>query len=467
MNYRHAFHAGNHADVLKHVVLLAICDALGAKPAPCFALDTHAGRGLYLLDGDQARRTGEALEGVGRLGDGDGAPAPVRRYLDAVAACRERHGAGAYPGSPWLLAHALRAQDAIACCELHPEEATALRQALRGEQRVSVHERDGYAANAEPIIQLLRTIWDLNIVQPITIGPSQYGRLGLIAPDEAATPEEAATVLTFQDEAGKDLGALWLGKIYERSEGRPDPFGGGMATSEAGRYVKREGNNAVYLVGETFSEVKTDPTEWIDKTFFKVEKIKSIAIQTKEKENDWKLERSAESEDFTLANASAGEELDQAKVSSMKNAFSNAQFEDVFIGEAKEANPTGTSTATGPPSPTMPSALPMRSYLYASSGSSFLNVRATPSVMNINRIATVTKMTGRMTSRGGPLMVGSLKKMSSLPDTLMSIGARRMNATNAASTTGANGNSGRPPRPAQRKPRPMPRKLPSSTRFEK
>ena len=146
MNYRHAFHAGNHADVLKHVVLLAICDALGAKPAPCFALDTHAGRGLYLLDGDQARRTGEALDGIGRLGDGAGAPAPVRRYLDAVAACRGRHGAGAYPGSPWLLAHALRAQDAIACCELHPEEATALRQALRGEQRVSVHERDGYAA---------------------------------------------------------------------------------------------------------------------------------------------------------------------------------------------------------------------------------------------------------------------------------------------------------------------------------
>lgn len=216
----------------------------------------------------------------------------------------------------------------------------------KGETSWEVSERDGYAANAEPLILLLRKVWDVNIVQPITIGPSQCGRLGLITPDEAATPEEAATLLTFQNKEGKDLGALWLGKVYERSEGRPDPFGGGMATSEAGRYVKRGDSNAVYLVSETFSEVETDPTAWIDKTFFKVEKIKSIEIVTKEKDGDWKLERSTESEDFTLANIADGEELDQAKVSSMKSAFSNAQFEDVFIGEAKDANPTDTTSFT-------------------------------------------------------------------------------------------------------------------------
>ena len=146
MNYRHAFHAGNHADVLKHVVLLAVCDALTAKPAPCFALDTHAGRGLYLLDGDQAVRTSEAVDGVGKLGGGANAPASVRRYLDAVGACRRRHGGSAYPGSPWLLAHALRAQDAIACCELQAEEADALRRNFRDQPRMAVHARDGYAA---------------------------------------------------------------------------------------------------------------------------------------------------------------------------------------------------------------------------------------------------------------------------------------------------------------------------------
>ena len=146
MNYRHAFHAGNHADVLKHVALLALCDALAAKPAPCFALDTHAGRGLYRLDGEAARRTNEAEGGIGRLSRDPPDDAAVARYLSAVAACREAHGTQAYPGSPWLLAHALRAQDRIACCELQPEEAAELKRNLGGDARVAVHQRDGYAA---------------------------------------------------------------------------------------------------------------------------------------------------------------------------------------------------------------------------------------------------------------------------------------------------------------------------------
>ena len=144
MNYRHAFHAGNHADVLKHVVLLALCESLAAKPAPCFALDTHAGRGLYRLESEDALRTGEAAGGVARLRRGID-PA-IDRYLDAIDACRERHGADAYPGSPWLLAHALRAQDRIACCELQAEEAAALKANFAGDARVAVHARDGYAA---------------------------------------------------------------------------------------------------------------------------------------------------------------------------------------------------------------------------------------------------------------------------------------------------------------------------------
>ena len=144
MNYRHAFHAGNHADVLKHVVLLVLCEALVAKPAACFALDTHAGRGLYRLEGEEARRTGEAAEGVARLRTG--VDPAIDRYLDAIAACRAAHGDDAYPGSPWLLAHALRAHDRIACCELQPEEAAALKANFAGDARVAVHARDGYAA---------------------------------------------------------------------------------------------------------------------------------------------------------------------------------------------------------------------------------------------------------------------------------------------------------------------------------
>jgi 23S rRNA (adenine2030-N6)-methyltransferase len=169
MNYRHAFHAGNHADVLKHVVLLALCEALVRKPTACFALDTHAGRGLYALDADAAQRTGEAIEGIERLLQAPPADPWVARYLEAITACRARHGATAYPGSPWLLAHALRAQDRIACCELHPEEAAALKGVFAREPRVAVHQRDGYAALRAllpPQVQGVRYARGLVLIDP-------------------------------------------------------------------------------------------------------------------------------------------------------------------------------------------------------------------------------------------------------------------------------------------------------------
>ncbi len=168
MNYRHAFHAGNHADVLKHVVLLALCDVLTGKPAPCFALDTHAGRGLYALDADAATTTGEFQEGIGKLLAAATDDIHILRYLNAVAACRTRCGEHAYPGSPWLLANALRPIDRIACCELQPEEATALRGNLHGDPRIAVHQRDGYAA--------------LKALLPPVVGGQRFGR-GLVLLD--------------------------------------------------------------------------------------------------------------------------------------------------------------------------------------------------------------------------------------------------------------------------------------------
>ena len=146
MNYRHAFHAGNHADALKHALLLALCEALVAKPAPLFALDTHAGAGVYALAGEAATRTGEAADGIGRLLAAPPAEPGVARYLEAVRACSAACGDDAYPGSPWLLAHALRAHDRIACCELREDDAGLLKQALAGDSRIGVHLRDGYAA---------------------------------------------------------------------------------------------------------------------------------------------------------------------------------------------------------------------------------------------------------------------------------------------------------------------------------
>lgn len=182
MNYRHAFHAGNHADVLKHLVLVALLDALRRKDAPFLVLDTHAGRGRYDLAGDPARRTGEAAAGIARLEAASaGAPPAVQRYLAAVAEARGAEAAG-YPGSPLLVARALRADDRLHACELQPEEAAALASALAGDPRCHVHARDGYGA--------------LKALLPPRDGERRLGRaLVLLDPPYEAQDEEYPRIL--------------------------------------------------------------------------------------------------------------------------------------------------------------------------------------------------------------------------------------------------------------------------------
>jgi 23S rRNA (adenine2030-N6)-methyltransferase len=141
MNYRHAFHAGNSADVVKHSLLIALVRALQQKPGALTLIDTHAGCGLYDLGGDQAQRTGEAAHGVLR------AMADQNRLLDdyraAVRAVNVEAQQHLYPGSPQLLAQLLRPQDLLILNEKHPEDARALREAMRG-SAAAVHERDAY-----------------------------------------------------------------------------------------------------------------------------------------------------------------------------------------------------------------------------------------------------------------------------------------------------------------------------------
>lgn len=146
MNYRHGFHAGNHADVLKHLALVLILARLRAKETPFAVLDTHAGRGGYELDDDAAQRSPEWRDGIGRLWDWAQAPAEAAPYLAAV---RAFNGGGAltrYPGSPALIAQALRAQDRVMACELNPEEARALKQCFAGQANVQAHQRDAWEA---------------------------------------------------------------------------------------------------------------------------------------------------------------------------------------------------------------------------------------------------------------------------------------------------------------------------------
>ena len=145
MNYRHAFHAGNFADVFKHTILLALLDALTAKHKPLCYFDTHAGRGRYALDDKEAARTGEWRDGIGRLFEGT-APPILRRYVDAIRAFNPDGTLRHYPGSPLLAAQALRPDDRLVLCETQSDEAAALHALFRGDSRVHVHQRDGYAA---------------------------------------------------------------------------------------------------------------------------------------------------------------------------------------------------------------------------------------------------------------------------------------------------------------------------------
>ena len=213
----------------------------------------------------------------------------------------------------------------------------------KGEKSWEVQERDGYAANVEPIASLLKGIWDLNIGQPVTIGRSQYSRLQLVSPDEAKSEDEAATVLTFKDTENKELASLWLGKTFERSDGRPSPMGG-PSMSDAGRYVKPGNTNSVYLVSQTFDDIETDPAAWIDKTFFEVIQLKTIELTYADAKEGWKLERDDPNGDLVFSNLKPNEKLDSNKVSSMRSAFSRVQMEDVLTGDALKEAKTNHAT---------------------------------------------------------------------------------------------------------------------------
>ncbi len=147
MNYRHAYHAGNFADVLKHMVLVALIDALKQKASPFCYIDTHAGGGRYDLQGNEARKTAEADEGFGILKTASGLPPLLWKYLEIVRACNEGSDTlRYYPGSPWIAAHLMRQTDSAQMVDLRNDESSALRQLFHHDKRIHVHERDGYEA---------------------------------------------------------------------------------------------------------------------------------------------------------------------------------------------------------------------------------------------------------------------------------------------------------------------------------
>jgi 23S rRNA (adenine2030-N6)-methyltransferase len=167
MNYRHAFHAGNFADCMKHVLLVWLLRAMARKEKPFCVLDTHAGAGMYDLAADPARRTGEAEQGIVRLLT-DPAPA-LADYIGLVGRL------GMYPGSPMLARALLRPGDRLVCCELHPEENSSLRRQFARDPQVSVHARDGYEALAALLPPAERRV--LVLIDPPYENPEEFDRI--------------------------------------------------------------------------------------------------------------------------------------------------------------------------------------------------------------------------------------------------------------------------------------------------
>jgi 23S rRNA (adenine2030-N6)-methyltransferase len=149
MNYRHAFHAGGFADVIKHIVLVRMLVYLQDKPAAFRVIDSHAGAGVYDLTSDEARRTGEWLTGIARVMQArfSETSAPLLApYLDIIRAFNPHRDLTAYPGSPLIARALLRPQDRLTACEVEPKARKRLIEALRRDTQARVVDLDGWVA---------------------------------------------------------------------------------------------------------------------------------------------------------------------------------------------------------------------------------------------------------------------------------------------------------------------------------
>jgi 23S rRNA (adenine2030-N6)-methyltransferase len=170
MNYRHSYHAGNFADVVKHLAEVAILSHLAKKDAPFAVIDSHAGRGAYDLGSEAALKTGEAASGIQALEGLSGSPV-LDRYLALV-----REGGQMYPGSPLIAAKMLRPQDRLVAIEKHPEEVAALQKHLSPWRKARVEEGDGYARLAALLPPPERR--GLVLIDPPFEAPNEFESLG-------------------------------------------------------------------------------------------------------------------------------------------------------------------------------------------------------------------------------------------------------------------------------------------------
>ncbi|EOW9231462.1 23S rRNA (adenine(2030)-N(6))-methyltransferase RlmJ [Vibrio cholerae] len=145
LSYRHSFHAGNHADVLKHIVQSLILNSLQQKEKPFVYHDTHSGVGRYDLTHEWSEKTGEYKQGIARVWQQDNIPAELDSYLDAIRQLNQGETLRYYPGSPRVARAHLREQDRMVLTELHPSDYPLLEQEFHRDRQVSIYKEDGFA----------------------------------------------------------------------------------------------------------------------------------------------------------------------------------------------------------------------------------------------------------------------------------------------------------------------------------
>ena len=205
--------------------------------------------------------------------------------------------------------------------QLTIKQATNEVNLLRGGDGWTVKERGGYPANFSTISDTVKRFWDLKVTRPVEVGPSRLPRLKLT--------KDEGTLVDFKDDKGKSIASVMLGLQTSKESGEDSPFGGGSFPN--GRYVMRGDDvKTVALISDPLS-VDAKPEDWLNKDWFKVEKVKSVSVVTTNATNNWKLVRESESGDWKLADAKTGESADSGKASGLNYLLSSPSFNDVIV----------------------------------------------------------------------------------------------------------------------------------------
>lgn len=197
-----------------------------------------------------------------------------------------------------------------------------------------VAQRGDYPANYNEIRDFLLKLRDLKVLETEKVGPSDLAELSLAKGNGTNAPIE----VEFKDKDNKTLQTLLLGKKHMRKSNSPSPMGMGDAGWPDGRYVAtKSGADSVMLISDPLTSIEPRPEQWLDKDFFKVEKVRMLEVTFPENTNSWKLTRETESGEWKLADAKEGEALDSTKTSSLSSPLSSPSFNDVSVGATPES----------------------------------------------------------------------------------------------------------------------------------